>query len=105
MDAVQKVKIGANEYTVKMFDPMTAFTFFHELREAEDNRRNKAYLYKQALAQCMTPMMRDLSDEAVFQEWFAQHPEDMLEIQEKAIEVLTAPFLKNLKAIKKTVKR
>ena len=104
MDAVQKVKIDANEYTVKMFDPMTAFDFFHELSDAKENRRSLAPLAKRAFAQCLTPMMRDLGDEAAFQEWFSQHPEDMLALEQKAMEVLVGPFVKSRSDTSKTAK-
>lgn len=105
MEAVQKVKIGANEYTVKMFDPMSAFDFFHDMADAKENKRSLAPLAKRAFAQCLTPMMRELSDETVFQEWFSQHPEDMLELERKAMELLSAPFARSSGGTSKTAKR
>lgn len=92
MEAVKKVKIGANEYTVKMFDPMTAFEYFHDYADARENRRSLAPLARKAFAQCLDPMMKPLGDEANFQAWFSQHPEDMLELENRAMDALTDPF-------------
>lgn len=105
MEAVQKVKVGANEYTVRMFDPLAAFDFFHEMADAQANKRSLTPLAKRAFAQCLTPMMRELGDETVFQEWFSQHPEDMLELERKAMEALSAPFAKSSSGTAKTAKR
>lgn len=104
MDAMQKVKIGANEYTVKMFDPMTAFDFFHELAEAKENKRNLGPMARKAMGQCLDPMMRDLGDSANFQTWFSQHPEDMIELERKAMDLLIGPFVKNRQGTSKTAK-
>lgn len=102
MEAAKKVRIGDNEYTVKMFDPMTAFEFFHDMVEAQETKRSLSPLAKRAFAQCLDPNLRALGDQANFQAWFSQYPEDMIELERKAMEVLVAPFVRNRKDISAT---
>lgn len=102
MDAVKKITIGDNEYTVKMFDPMTAFEFCHSYTHARKTGASTAAIGKQAFGQCLDPMMRSLGDPTHFQTWFAQHPEDMLALESEAVNALIDPFLPNSDATRLT---
>ena len=105
MDAISAVKVNGREYKVAMFDPMTAFDFFHDLWNAAENRKPINHLGRKALGRCRThDMARELSDDAVFQEHFAKHPEDMLPLMGEAMNALCAPFAKSSDATGKTAK-
>lgn len=92
MEAIANITINGRQYKVKMFDPATAFDFIHARIHAAVHGKNSVSLARMALGKCLTPMMKELEDEAVFQEWFSQHPEDMLPLEVAAIEALTAPY-------------
>lgn len=103
MDAVTKIKVNDREYTVHMFDPMTAFDFFHALSEARMSGKGMAPLARRAIGQCRDAMMKDLSEEANFTACFSQYPEDMIPLQKEALEALTSPFMKGSSVTTKTV--
>lgn len=92
MEAITDVTVNGRTYKVTMFDPMTAFSFIHSRIHAAVYGTNQVGLAKIAICQCITPTTRPLNDDAVFQEWFSQYPEDMLPLEARAIEALEAPF-------------
>lgn len=93
MGTVQKFKIGDNEYTITMFDPISAFEFLHDHAEVRENKRSLGPLGKRAFAQCLDPMLRPLGVPENFQAWFSQHPGDMMHLERMAMEALMSPFV------------
>ena len=104
MEPISKVMVNGREYTVTMFDPITAFDFFHNLAEAQASGKSIKDLAKKAIGQCSDPMARDLSDPDNFKKCFSEHPEDMLPLETAALDAVTAPFMKNPKGTIKTAK-
>lgn len=104
MDAVKKIRIGDNEYTVTMFSPMKAFEFFNGFMSANEKGENTSSHKKAAIGQCLDPMLRPLSKAANFEQWFAENPEDMFPLANAALEALIAPFLPNRDGTTGTVK-
>lgn len=86
------VNVNGREYTVQPFNPETAFSFLHLLAETRAMGRGAVAIGKIALNQCLTPELKALDNKANFQAWFAGHPEDMLELETKALDVLVAPW-------------
>lgn len=50
-------------------------------------------LIKEALGYCYTPESEALDNEAVFNAWFTQHPDELFEAGIKAVYNLVTPFL------------
>lgn len=100
MEMMKKVKVGDNEYTVKMFDPITGFDFCHTYSQVRSSGASLAVLGRQALGQCLDPMLRSLGDSSNFQAYFSEYPEDMLVLEMEAINALIDPFLPKAAVIK-----
>lgn len=89
----KKLTVNGREYMLTMMDPMTVLDFIGEAQEVHADKEKFSSVMRKAIGYCRTPDMgKALSDTVVFQEHFAKHPEDMLELGKKAIEELTAPF-------------
>lgn len=50
-------------------------------------------LLKEALGYCYTPQSEALDNEAVFNAWFSEHPDELFEAGIKAVYNLVLPFL------------
>lgn len=96
MEAMEKIEVNGRQYSVTMFDPITAFEFCHDYGHARANGGSMKGLGRKAFSQCIDPNMRSLSDIAHFQEWFSKHPEDMIPVELAAIEALIAPFVRSV---------
>ena len=99
-----EVDVNGRKYTVNPFNVMKAFEYYHEFTNAKLNRLPTTSLGLQAVRQCVTPDLKALSDNAVFEKCFSDHPEDLLVLEKLAEDVLTSPFLNSLPGIGKTAK-
>lgn len=92
MEMMQKTTVNGREYGVRMFDALEAFQYLHNLILARAVGRGLTGLGRIALGRCVDPKGRDLSNDEDFRASFADNPADMLELERKAIETLTAPY-------------
>lgn len=100
----QEVIVNGRKYTVNPFTPMEAFEFYHGRAKAISNGESLLSFGLRAIGQCLDPMVRALSEPANFEKCFSEHPEDMIELQNAAVEVLIGPFEKKKPDTKPTAK-
>lgn len=109
---MEKVTVNSRTYTVEPFNPlegMRAASVF--IRHSaglmgadmdEQAMQSNAIallgepdvlnLVERALRQCITPEKEYLRNEAVFERWFSEHPEDMIMLGQAALLALVTPF-------------
>lgn len=93
MDAVKKIDVNGREYTVRMFSPIRAHGFYHDLMAVQEKGESIAEFDRIAIGQCLDPMMRPLDETGNFETCFSEHPEDMIILGVKARNELIVPFL------------
>ena len=86
------VSVNGRDYTVIPFNPLDALDYLHAMIITRATGRNLASLGKIAIDHCVSPDGRRLEDKGVFQEQFCKYPEDMLELETKAIDALCEPW-------------
>lgn len=102
MDIQRKISLEDREYTLIMFSPTQAHEFFWGLAAAESRRENLAPFMRRALEQCRDPMMRRLNQPGHFEQWFSEHPEDLVALAVLAKEALVEAFFPKAPATGKT---
>lgn len=102
MEGATKVEVNGREYTVIMLSPTQAHDFYHEYTAAEMRRESIGRFNKTAIDQCCNPMMRPLKDAATFEQWFSEHPEDLILLGALARNALIFPFLPKASNTSKT---
>lgn len=90
----KEVVVNGRNYIVNPFNPSQAHSFLHALIVGRGTGMNIAGLGRTTLSQCLTPApeMKPLSDDAVFGQWFNEHPADMLALESAALDALTEPW-------------
>lgn len=86
------VDVNGREYLVQPFNASEALKYLHGMIVARATGRGLAELGKIALDHCATPMLESLSKPLVFDRHFNQYPQDMLELESKAMDILCAPW-------------
>jgi hypothetical protein len=93
MLAKRNVTINGREYTVHPFRPIDALEFLHERTRTLANRQSTFTQAREIYCQCDDEMGRSLADDEAFFKCFTDHPEDMLDLEKAAMEILVAPFV------------
>lgn len=118
-NTMARVKVGENNYTVELFNPMDGMAFgidvsaalgpalsgvYEATREGGDaSKVFEAFstalrtgdfkgIFKRTFAQCYTPENARLSNEVEFNRWFRKYPGDMYELAVRATFELVKDF-------------
>lgn len=88
----KEVIVNGRSYCVNPLNPEDAHEFMHKLIVVRAFGVGMDTLGRKVLAQCHDRMGRSLGTAEHFQKCFSEFPEDMLELESKALEVLCAPW-------------
>lgn len=97
--------INGRRYAVDVLSPLEALEWtprlmasgFLNMAEGDSfNHKEVSTLAREATKRCWTPDNRKLEDDGVFTEWFAKHPEDLLQLGMQAAVEVCRDFLPSI---------